>query len=118
VTKIKRGLVIDVDLNPTRGSETSKVRPCLVVTNDIYNEHLPVIQVVPITAWSDKKGRIVTNVELMPTTENGLSKKSVADCLQTRPIDYRHRLMRVRGNVSPEVLARIDQALKIVFAIG
>jgi len=117
MTKIKRGLVIDVDLNPTLGSETSKVRPCLVVTNDIYNEHLPVIQVVPITAWSDKKGRIVTNVELVPTTENGLSKKSVADCLQTRPIDHRYRLVRVRGNVSPKILAEIDQALKIVFAL-
>ncbi len=37
MTALKRGMVIDVDLNPTRGSETGKVRPCVIVTNDIYN---------------------------------------------------------------------------------
>ena len=115
--KIKRGLVIDVNLDPTLGPETSKVRPCVVVTNDIYNEHLPVIQVVPITTWSDRKGRIVTNVELLPTVDNGMTKRSVADCLQTRPVDYGLRLVHVRGSVTVEDLAEIDQALKIVFAL-
>jgi mRNA interferase MazF len=48
--KLKRGMVVDVDLDPTKGSETGKIRPCVVVTNDVYNEKVPVIQVVPITA--------------------------------------------------------------------
>lgn len=117
MTNIKRGLVIDVDLNPIRGAETGKVRPCVVVTNNVYNERLSVIQVVPITAWSEKKGRIVTNIELLSTKENGLTKRSVADCLQTRPVDYRLRLVHVRGSVTVEDLAEIDQALKIVFAL-
>ena len=42
---LKRGMVVDADLNPTLGSETGKVRPCIVVTNDVYNERVPVIQV-------------------------------------------------------------------------
>ena len=117
MTNIKRGLVIDVDLNPIRGAETGKVRPCVVVTNNVYNERLSIIQVVPLTAWSEKKGRIVTNIELLPTKENGLTKRSVADCLQTRPVDYRLRLVHVRGSVTVEDLAEIDQALKIVFAL-
>ncbi len=91
MTTLKRGMIIDVDLNPTKGPETGKVRPCVIVTNNVYNERVPVIQVVPITGWSEKKGLIKTNVELMPTSRNGLSKKSVADCLQTRPIDHRQR---------------------------
>ena len=118
MTNIKRGLVIDVDLNPIRGAETGKVRPCVVVTNNVYNERLSVIQVVPITTWSEKKGRIITNIDLRPTKENGLTKRSVADCLQTRPVDYRFRLIRVRGSVAVEDLAEIDQALKIVFAMN
>jgi len=40
-----------------------------------------------------------TNVTLIPSQINGLDKKSVADCLQTRPIDYRLRLSRVRGRL-------------------
>ncbi len=46
MTDLKRGLIIDVNLDPTQGSETGKIRPCVVVTNNIYNERVPVIQVV------------------------------------------------------------------------
>ena len=112
---IKRGMIIDVDLNPTRGSETGKVRPCVVVTNDVYNERVPVIQVVPLTEWNEKKARILTNVEIQPTTENGLTKLSIADCLQTRPVDYRMRLVKIRGSLSETELHKINSALKKVF---
>jgi mRNA interferase MazF len=110
-------MVTDVDLNPTKGSETGKVRPCVIVTNNVYNERVPVIQVVPITGWSEKKGRIKTNVEITPNNRNGLSKKSVADCLQTRPIDHRHRLVKIRGELTLDEMKRIDEALKIIFAL-
>ena len=93
MTTLKRGMLLDVNLDPTHGSETGKIRPCIIVTNDVYNQRVPVIQVVPITAWSAKKAKITTNVEINPTRSNGLSKKSVADCLQTHPIDHRHRLV-------------------------
>ena len=58
--QIERGMALDVNLDPTRGSETGKVRPCIVVTNDAYNRRVPVIQVVPIAAWSERKARTVT----------------------------------------------------------
>ena len=117
MTALKRGMIIDVNLNPTVGSETGKIRPCIIVTNDVYNERVPVIQVVPITGWSAKKAKIATNVEINPTQSNGLSKKSIADCLQTRPIDHRHRLVRIRGKLSPADIKKIDQSLKIVFEL-
>jgi len=118
MTTLKRGMIIDVNLDPTLGSETGKIRPCVIVTNDVYNERIPVIQVVPVTAWSVKKARIVTNIEIHPSKGNGLSKKSVVDCLQTRPIDHRHRLVKIRGKLSPEKLNEIDQSLKIVFELS
>ena len=49
MTLLKRGMVIDVNLSPTQGSETGKIRPCVVVTNDVYNARVPVVQVVPLT---------------------------------------------------------------------
>ncbi len=113
--KIERGMVLDINLDPTQGSETGKIRPCVVVTNNVYNERVPVIQVVPITAWSQKKARIKTNVEVYPDSKNGLTKKSIADCLQTRPIDYRIRLVKIRGQLNSQSLKFIDQALRIVF---
>ena len=115
MTTLKRGMIIDINLDPAKGSETGKIRPCIVVTNDIYNERVPVIQVVPITEWSAKKARIQTNVEISPSSDTGLSKKSIADCLQTRPTDHRHRLVKIRGRLSTDKLEEITQSLKIVF---
>lgn len=115
MTTLKRGMIIDVDLNPTKGSETAKVRPCVIATNNVYNEKVPVIQVVPITEWSEKKARIKTNVVIAPDQSNGLSKTSVADCLQTRPIDHRFRLVKIRGVLTAEAMKEIDAALRVVF---
>lgn len=111
----KRGVIANFNLNLTLGSETGKIRPCIVVSNNIYNQKLRVIQVVPITVWSAKKARIITNVVLNPSSENGLSKKSIADCLQTRPIDYVERYIDSRGRLTREIMNQIDEALKIIF---
>ena len=116
--KLNRGMIIDINLDPTLGSETGKIRPCIIVTNDVYNERVPVIQVVPVTAWSGKKARITTNIEIYPSKSTGLSKKSIADCLQTRPIDHRQRLVKIRGKMSSAKMDEIDQSLKIVFALN
>ena len=115
---LKRGMVIDVNLDPTKGSETGKVRPCVIVTNDTYNERVPVIQVVPLTAWSVRKAGIITNVEIVPSANNGLSKRTVADCLQTRPVDHRARFVKVRGELEHGIMEKIDDALKIVFDLS
>jgi len=39
-----------VDLNPTRGSEMNKIRPCVIVSPDDMNKHLNTIIVAPITS--------------------------------------------------------------------
>lgn len=114
---IRRGDIIDVNLDPALGSETGKTRPCVVVTNDIYNERVPVIQVVPVTAWSEKKARIKTNVTIEPSRENGLVKKSIADCLQTRPVDKRLRFLKTRGQLESDRMHFIDMGLKFVFGL-
>src|SRR5205085_10090076 len=111
--KLRRGMVIDLNLEPSTGSETGKIRPCVVVTNDDYNERVPVIQVTPLTAWNEKKARIVTNIEIEPSRQNGLMKKSIADCLQTRPVDYERRMVRMRGRLSDDDMRLIGEDLRI-----
>lgn len=118
MTTLKRGMVIDVNLDPTQGSETGKIRPCVIVTNDIYNQRVPIVQVVPITEWNFKKGKIKTNIAIDPSPLNGLSKRSVADCLQTRPVDHRARLVKTRGELDENTMKAINNALKIVFALS
>ena len=113
----KRGAIADFDFGSALGSQTEKIKPCVVVTNDVYNSRLIVVQVVPITQFSEKKARVVTNVTLDATEQNGLNKKSIADCLQTRLIDYPNRFIKYRGIIESELLAKIDKALAIVFDI-
>jgi mRNA interferase MazF len=111
MTVLQRGMIIDVNLDPTQGAEKGKIRPCVIVTNNVYNER------VPVTEWSEKKNRIKTNVEILPSKRNGLSKQSIADCLQTRPIDYKFRMVKIRGELTAEEMKKINEALKIVFAL-
>ena len=117
MSNYRRGTIVNVDLNPTVGSETGNDRPCIIVTNDFLNNisNLNIFQVVPITKWSLKKQKIPTNVVIIPNASNGLTKKSLADCLQTRPVDLRYRCTGIRGNVSASVLDEIDQALITIF---
>ncbi len=44
-----RGDVYLIELDPTRGSETRKTRPCLVVSPDELNLHLRTVLVAPMT---------------------------------------------------------------------
>ena len=104
-------MVVDENLDPVVGSETGKSRLRIVITNDVYNERVPVIQVVPITPWNEKISLIRTNVVIEPTKANGLTKRSIADCLQTQPIDQAMRLKRIRGELKVELIEEIDQAL-------
>jgi mRNA interferase MazF len=45
----RRGTVCLVELDPTRGSEIRKTRPCVVVSPDELNEHLRTVIVAPMT---------------------------------------------------------------------
>lgn len=44
-----RGEVYLVELDPTRGSEIRKTRPCLIVSPDELNHHLRTVIVAPMT---------------------------------------------------------------------
>lgn len=46
---VNRGEVHLVDLDPTRGREIRKTRPCLVVSPDEMNHHLRTVLVAPMT---------------------------------------------------------------------
>lgn len=45
-----RGAVYWVDLDPTRGSEIQKTRPCVVVSPDELNVHLRTVIIAPLTS--------------------------------------------------------------------
>ncbi len=50
LTIYKKWDVVLVDLNPTKGSEISKIRPCLIVSPNSVNTYMNTVVVVPFTS--------------------------------------------------------------------
>lgn len=83
------------DLNPTVGSEQAGIRPVLVVSNEIMNEVLPIVTVLPLT--THKPGRRVYSTEvLLPAGVAGQPVDSIAMAHQIRTISKK-RLHRPYG---------------------
>ncbi|WP_437762928.1 type II toxin-antitoxin system PemK/MazF family toxin [Sorangium sp. So ce764] len=107
VKPVRRGDVFLIDLDPTRGSEIQKTRPCVVVSPDELNAHLRTVIVAPLTTggqpypfrvacrFSNKSGHVVID--------------------QLRTVD-RERLVRHLGRISPATLTRVLAVLQEMFS--
>ncbi len=101
--KIFRGEVYYVDLEPTKGSEMQKNRPCVVVSNNAINFNASVIVICPIT---DSYGKNSPIHILIPEKEGGLIKPSIVHCGQVRAID-KSRLGNKSGDLSEETMNEV-----------
>jgi len=112
----RRGDVILVDLEPVRGSEQGKVRPCIIVQNDIANKFSPVTNIIPVTDAKNVRKWYPCLVNLKKK-ESGLEKDSVAQCNQIRTIDAKRRIIKQIGHISEQKMREINLALKIQLAL-
>ncbi len=105
---VSRGDIYLVSLNPTRGSEIRKTRPCVVVSPDELNAHLRTFIVVPLTTgghlypfrvrchFEDKDGHVVID--------------------QLRAVD-RDRLIKRLGVLADDTLVEVLSVLQAMFAV-
>lgn len=108
---MKRGDVFDARLSPTEGSEQAGIRPVIVVSRDAINQYSSVVVVVPLTSAKNIKRSYPNNVHI-EAGSGGLTADSVALGGQVRAIT-KARLLRQRGSLPPEMLAQVDQILRI-----
>ena len=83
---IKFGDVMKVDFGVTTGSIQGKIRPCVVVQNDIGNKYSPTTIVIPLTS-AIKKANMPVHDILYKSTRNGLKSNSLILGEQVRVID-------------------------------
>ena len=102
----KRGEVFLVALDPTRGSEIRKTRPCVVVSPDELNTHLRTVIVAPLTTGGQKYPFRVS------CRFAGRSGAVVVD--QLRTVD-RERLVRRLGRLSPPTFVNVLATLQEMF---
>ena len=103
----RRGDVFLIGLDPTKGREIRKTRPCLVVSPDELNAHLSTIVVAPMTTgghaypfrircrFQRKSGFVV--LDQLRTVDSG-------------------RLVKRLGRVSPTILSNVLDQLREMFS--
>ncbi|MGH2612846.1 MAG: type II toxin-antitoxin system PemK/MazF family toxin [Rhabdochlamydiaceae bacterium] len=106
----KRGEVYWVNLDPTIGAETKKIRPGLVISNDIGNEVSDIVMVAPITS----KVANVYPFEVKVFVESKHSKIMLNQC---RSID-KSRLLKKIDSVDGDTMKAVEEAIKIVFGLS
>ena len=102
-----------MELDPVRGSEANKTRPCVIVSNDARNivaarNRRGVVTVVPIT--SSNRAPLSFQVRIIADKSNGLSSDSTAQAEQIRAVDY-SRFVRHIGSLDWEQRAAVDTAI-------
>jgi mRNA interferase MazF len=109
MASIKRGDLFLVNFDPTVGAEAKKIRPALVVSNDINNLHSPIISIAPITSNVIKVYSF--EVQIPPGT-GGLRTRSKVMVNQTRAVD-KIRLIKKLGTLPEKIMLEVNQSLKL-----
>ena len=111
---MRRGEIVTVSLDPARGSEASKTRPAVVVSNDAANATATrlrrgIITVVPVTS---NTARIYPFQVLLPAHQTGLPRDSKAQAEQVRSVAVEQIGKRV-GQLPASLITELDQALRV-----
>jgi mRNA interferase MazF len=105
---ISRFEVYLVNLDPTKGNEIQKTRPCLVISPDEINHNIGTVIVAPMT----------TKIRLYPTRVpvvfKGKKGQIVLD--QVRTLD-KSRLVKRLGKVSSQTAERVLVLLQEMFTL-
>ncbi len=115
---MRRGEIRVVDFKPGRGSEASKRRPAVIVSNDGANAVAArlgrgVITVLPVTS---NIRRIHPFQVLLPAAATGLRQDSKAQGEQIRSVAV-ERLGEPIGLVPAAIMLQIDEALRLHVAL-
>ena len=103
----KKWDIILVDLNPVKGSEIAKIRPCLIISPNAVNEALNTLIVVPLTSTiKNYPTRISIN-------HKGKSGSLAFDQIKT--ID-KSRIVKKDGELDKNFRESVNTLLQIMFS--
>ena len=102
-----RGDICLIQLDPTRGSEIRKTRPCLVISPDELNQHLRTLIVAPMTTG----GRAYP----WRVTCRFQNRGGFVAIDQLRTIDA-ERITKRLGHISPNTLTAVLKVLQEMFS--
>ncbi len=103
---IKQYDIVLVNLDPTRGSEIRKTRPCVIISPDEMNKYLRTVIIAPITSASKAYPTRV------PVNQSSVSGWIVID--QIHNID-KSRIIKRLDALSPAEIKHVKAVIKEAF---
>lgn len=115
MTTINRGGVYLANLNPAKGTEPGKTRPCLVIQSDLLNQvgHTSTA-VLPMTSQLIEDA---SPLRLTIVARDRLRVDSQIMIDQPRAIDNRRFSSGMLTKLDDAEMARVDECLKIVLGL-
>ena len=102
-----------VDLDPVRGHEQGRTRPCIVISDDTFNVGpAGLVVVVPMTS---RDRRIPLHVRIDPP-DGGVRQSSFAKCEDVRSIST-ERLLERWGAISNATMTEVEDRLRILLRL-
>lgn len=108
-TKVRRGDMVIVRLDPAEGHEMQKTRPAVVVQNDVGNRNASTTIVAPATGTH----RGYPFEVLVEAAESPFEKDSSVRLDQIRVVSIEKRIHSVVGSLDGETMEAVDEALKL-----
>ncbi len=105
----RRGDIVLVDYEPARSNEANKIRPSLIITNNLANLNGTNLVVVPLTS---NVAMIYPFQVYLPLERTGLDQHSKAQIELLRSVSI-SRLTKRLGIVPAELMLEVDQKLKL-----
>lgn len=107
---MNRGDIYWCDFEPAIGAEIKKLRPAIIISNDISNKFIDVVQVIPLTSNTN-------NVYPSECLIDTPTKTSKALCSQVTTID-RSRVKNFISKVSYANMKLLEQSLVLQLGIS
>ena len=104
---MRQGEIWQANLNPTRGSEQAGQRPVVIISGNLLNENLPIVNAAPLTT---KIKRYKGNPILAPSKSNGLRTESEMLVFHIQSI-AKDRLSRRLGTIDANELNQTMKTL-------
>ena len=111
---IKRGDIFLVNLEPAIGSEQGRIRPVLIIKNNVSNDYSPTTIIAPITSRIYEK-EYPTNI-FLSKQDSKLDKDSTILLNQIRTID-KSRIVKKLSYLNDLIMKKVDLAIKISLGI-
>ncbi|MCP4475611.1 MAG: type II toxin-antitoxin system PemK/MazF family toxin [Gammaproteobacteria bacterium] len=107
---MKRGEIYWVNLNPTKGTEIRKSRPCVIISADPLNEVRRTVVILPLSISAKPRPPLVVAVTC-------LNKQVSAICDQIRAVD-KSRLVKLVDCLSQHDLNMLEESLRQILVLN